>query len=41
VQLIAVGILGAYLGRVLDQVEARPRYLVERTVNCPPPAAGR
>ncbi|MBL8728033.1 MAG: glycosyltransferase family 2 protein [Planctomycetes bacterium] len=41
VQLIAIGIVGAYLGRVLDQVEGRPRYLVERTVNCPPPTAPR
>lgn len=39
VQLLAVGIVGAYVGRVLDQVEARPRYLIERTVNCPPPIA--
>lgn len=41
VQLIAIGIVGAYLGRVLDQVEARPRYIVERTSNCAPPAAER
>ncbi len=41
VQLIAIGIVGAYLGRVLDQVEGRPRYLVDRTVNCPPPNAPR
>ena len=39
--LIAIGIVGAYLGRVLDQVEGRPRYLVDRTVNCPPPNAPR
>ncbi|MBL9077750.1 MAG: glycosyltransferase family 2 protein [Planctomycetes bacterium] len=38
VQLVAVGILGAYLARVLDQVEGRPCYLVERTVNCAAPA---
>lgn len=41
VQLVAVGIVGAYLGRVLDQVENRPRYLIERTVNCPPPGSAR
>lgn len=41
VQLITVGIVGAYLGRVLDQVEARPRYVVDRTVNCAEPTAGR
>ena len=38
VQLVAIGIVGAYVGRVLDQVEGRPRYIVERTVNCLPPA---
>lgn len=35
VQLIAVGILGIYLARVLDQVERRPSYIVSRRVNVP------
>ncbi|MBL8733710.1 MAG: glycosyltransferase family 2 protein [Planctomycetes bacterium] len=34
-QLIGIGVLGFYLGRVLDQVEHRPAYVIERTCNCP------
>lgn len=41
VQLVMLGVLGAYLGRVLDQVEGRPRYVVERTVNCDAPLGPR
>ncbi len=33
-QLVAIGVLGHYLGRVLDQVEKRPNYIVGRKVNC-------
>jgi dolichol-phosphate mannosyltransferase len=29
-QLVAIGIVGQYIGRVLDQVEARPNYVVAR-----------
>lgn len=32
VQLIATGVIGMYLSRVLDQVEARPSYIVARHV---------
>lgn len=35
-QLISVGILGFYLGRVLDQVENRPDYVIEKTYNLDP-----
>jgi len=31
-QLVAIGVLGQYLSRVLDQVEGRPHYLVSRVV---------
>ncbi len=34
-QLMFLGILGEYLGRVLDEVKARPRDLVEERINCP------
>jgi dolichol-phosphate mannosyltransferase len=35
VQLFFLGIVGEYLGRVLDEVQARPRYLVDERVNFP------
>ncbi|HEX5053510.1 MAG TPA: glycosyltransferase family 2 protein [Planctomycetota bacterium] len=34
-QLIAIGVMGTYLGRVLDQAENRPSYIIDRTINCP------
>jgi glycosyltransferase involved in cell wall biosynthesis len=34
-QLLFLGIVGEYLGRVLDEVQARPRYLVDELVNFP------
>ena len=33
VQLLAIGILGEYVGRIYDQVKRRPLYLVRDTVN--------
>jgi dolichol-phosphate mannosyltransferase len=33
--LVVLGILGEYLGAVLDEVKARPYYLVEETINFP------
>lgn len=33
VQLIATGVIGMYLSRVLDQVEARPSYIVARHID--------
>jgi glycosyltransferase involved in cell wall biosynthesis len=33
VQLVAIGILGEYIGRIYDQVKQRPLYLVRDTVN--------
>jgi len=33
VQLICLGILGAYLGRIYEEVQGRPQWIVERKVN--------
>jgi dolichol-phosphate mannosyltransferase len=33
VQLVAVGVLGEYVGAVLDEVRARPHYVVEERIN--------
>jgi polyisoprenyl-phosphate glycosyltransferase len=46
VQLLVLGVIGEYLGRVYDEVRARPRYIVRRQVGgtgraSPGPAAER
>ena len=33
VQLMSVGILGQYIGRVYDEVKERPQFIVDRTAN--------
>ena len=38
IQLISVGILGEYIGRIYEEVRGRPRYIVERSVGFEPRA---
>lgn len=36
-QLISLGILGAYIGRIFDEIKHRPIYVISQTVNGEPP----
>lgn len=33
VQLISIGILGEYIGRIYDEVKGRPQYIIDKKVN--------
>lgn len=39
IQLIAIGLLGQYLGRIYDEVKQRPLYVVKERHGLPPPHA--
>jgi glycosyltransferase involved in cell wall biosynthesis len=38
IQLISVGILGEYIGRIYEEVRARPKFIVERAEGFVPPS---
>ncbi len=40
-QLLMIGILGEYLGRIYDEVKRRPLYLVDEPMTEPPPSRSR
>ncbi|MEA2448094.1 MAG: polyisoprenyl-phosphate glycosyltransferase, partial [Thermoleophilaceae bacterium] len=40
IQLITVGIIGEYVGRIYDEVKGRPLYLVRETRNFGPEPSG-
>ena len=33
--LMSVGVIGMYVGKIFDQVRARPLYVIEQTLNAP------
>jgi hypothetical protein len=41
IQLIMMGVTGEYIWRTLDEVRARPRYLIEEILNDDPDASTR
>jgi len=33
VQLLTIGIVGAYIGNLFDEIKNRPEYIIEKKVN--------
>lgn len=40
IQILCLGVIGAYVGKLYREAKARPRYFVDRTVGMPPERAG-
>jgi glycosyltransferase involved in cell wall biosynthesis len=41
IQLVTIGIIGEYVGRIFDEVKGRPLYLIRATTNLEPRASGQ